>query len=395
MRTNYLFLTAAAASMLMLTACTHDDSSSTESAPVSNELIISTRHSEMGITRAESNIQGTMFDSNEQIDVFLRDATNADDTSRYAPNPKIYKVINTSTGAIKTYTGDNENRLFWPKLMHDLYIFGVYPVGSVSWNNVVDNTNPTHANYNPFSDTQNYYFTVQEDQTSEANYKASDLMTGLPSEYTHTGGTAYTAPFKLTQYENPGTVRLTFTHRLTKIIVNVTKTTGTQDTDIPLDDIKYTGTTDKKYARVTLINTKRRTTFQVPSTDVLVNGDASHATSSSNDIVVVGRGATTINVGGYTAVTLSAIVPPQDIAAGTPFIKVDLIDETRTDLDASIAENRITDTFFYKIPGGGLTLVASKVHTYNIRINKPHIDVTTSITNWGDGGTIDEIGTLQ
>ena len=394
MRTNYLFLTAAAASMLMLTACTHDDSSSTESAPVSNELIISTRHSEMGITRAESNIQGTMFDSNEQIDVFLRDATNADDTSRYAPNPQIYKVINTATGAIKTYTGDNENRLFWPKLMHDLYIFGVYPVGSVSWNNVVDNTNPTHANYNPFSDTQNYYFTVQEDQTSEANYKASDLMTGLPSEYTHTGGTAYTAPFKLTQYENPGTVPLTFTHRLTKIIVNVTKTTGTQDTDIPLDDIKYTGTTDKKYARVTLINTKRRTTFQVPSTDVLVNGDASHATSPSNDIVVVGRGATTINVGGYTAVTLSAIVPPQDIAADTPFIKVDLIDEDKTELSET-PENRITDTFFYKIPGGGLTLVASKVHTYNIRINKPHIDVTTSITNWEDGGTIDEIGTLQ
>ena len=394
MRTNYLFLTAAAASMLMLTACTHDDSSSTESAPVSNELIISTRHSEMGITRAESNIQGTMFDSNEQIDVFLRDATNADDTSRYAPNPQIYKVINTATGAIKTYTGDNENRLFWPKLMHDLYIFGVYPVGSVSWNNVKDNTNPTHANYNPFSDTQNYYFTVQEDQTSEANYKASDLMTGLPSEYTHTGGTAYTAPFKLTQYENPGTVPLTFTHRLTKIIVNVTKTTGTQDTDIPLDDIKYTGTTDKKYARVTLINTKRRTTFQVPSTDVLVNGDASHATSPSNDIVVVGRGATTINVGGYTAVTLSAIVPPQDIAADTPFIKVDLIDEDKTELSET-PENRITDTFFYKIPGGGLTLVASKVHTYNIRINKPHIDVTTSITNWEDGGTIDEIGTLQ
>ena len=44
---------------------------------------------------------------------------------------------------------------------------------------------------------------------------------------------------------------------------------------------------------------------------------------------------------------------------------------------------------------GGLTLQASRVHTYNIRINKPHINVTTSITNWADGGTINEIGTLQ
>ena len=91
---------------------------------------------------------------------------------------------------------------------------------------------------------------------------------------------------------------------------------------------------------------------------------------------------------------LNGIVPPQDIAADTPFIKVDLIDEDKTELSET-PENRITDTFFYKIPGGGLTLVASKVHTYNIRINKPHIDVTTSITNWEDGGTIDEIGTLQ
>ena len=395
MRTNYYFLTAAAASMLMLTACTHDDSSSSASAPVSNELIISTRHSEMGITRAESNIQGTMFDLNEQIDVFLRDASNAADTTRYAHNPKIYKVTDTTTGAIKTYIGDNENRLFWPKLMHDLYIFGVYPVGSVSWNNVVDNTNPTHANYNPFSDTQYYYFTVQENQTSQANYKASDLMTGLPSGYTYTGKTPYTAPFKLTQYENPGIVPLTFTHRLTNIIVNVTRTTGTQDTDIPLDDIKYIGTNDKKYARVTLLNTKRKTTFQVPSTDVLDNGDASHATSPSTDIVVVGRGSTTITTGGYTAVTLSAIVPPQDIVATTPFIKVDLIDEDRTDIDPSVPGNRVTDTFYYKIPGGGLTLEASKVHTYNIRINKPHIDVTTSITDWVAVDAVNSIGTLQ
>ena len=389
MRTNDLFLTAAAASLMMLAACTHDDgtTSISEPTPVGNELIISTRHSEMGITRAESNIQGTMFDINAEMDVFLRDATdpagvsNTNDTTHYAPNPKLYKVTNTSTGAIKTYSaGDTENRLFWPKLIHELYIFGVYPVGSVSWDNVVDKTNPTHAGYDPFSATQSYYFTVKEDQTSEANYKASDLMTGLPSGYTHTKGTAYSAPFKLTQYENPGIVPLLFTHRLTKVVVNITKTTGTEDTDIKIDDdIIYTGESDTKYARVTLMNTKRKTTFQVPSTNELVDGVASNVGE-----VVVGRGSTTITVGDYTAVTLSAIVPPQQIAATTTFIKVELIDN-----------GNVTDTFLYKIPGGGLTLQASRVHTYNIRINKPHINVTTSITNWADGGIINEIGTLQ
>lgn len=385
MRTNDLFLTAAAASMMMLAACTHDDgtASISEPTPVGNELIISTRHSEMGITRAESNIQGTMFDINAEMDVFLRDATapagvsNTNDTTHYAPNPKLYKVTNTSTGAIKTYSaGDTEDRLFWPKLMHELYIFGVYPVGSVAKSKLTSDGGGT---YNPFDHTLNYDFIVQEDQTSEANYKASDLMTGLPSGYTHTQGTAYSAPFKLTQYENPGTVPLLFTHRLTKVVVNITKTTGTEDTDIPIDDIKYSGDTDTEYARVTLLNTKRKTSFQVPSTDILVDGDASDVGE-----VVVGRGSTTITVGGYTAVTLSAIVPPQQIAATTTFIKVELIDN-----------GNVTDTFLYKIPGDGLTLQASKVHTYNIRINKPHINVTTSITNWADGGTINEIGTLQ
>ena len=209
-------------------------------------------------------------------------------------------------------------------------------------------------------------------------------MTGLPSGYS-VHATSYTEPFKLTQHENPGTVPLLFTHRLTKVVVNITKTTGTEDTDIPIDDIKYSGDTDTEYARVTLLNTKRKTSFQVPSTDILVDGDASHvATPPATDQVVVGRGSTTITVGGYTAVTLSAIVPPQQIAATTTFIKVELIDN-----------GNVTDTFLYKIPEGGLTLQASRVHTYNIRINKPHINVTTSITNWADGGTINEIGTLQ
>ena len=390
MRTNDLFLTAATASMMMLAACTHDDgtASISEPTPVGNELIISTRHSEMGITRAESNIQGTMFDINAEMDVFLRDATdpagvsNTNDTTHYAPNPKLYKVTNTSTGAIKTYSaGDTENRLFWPKLMHELYIFGVYPVGSVAKSKLTSDGGGT---YNPFNHALYYDFIVQEDQTSEANYKASDLMTGLPSGYS-VHATSYTEPFKLTQHENPGTVPLLFTHRLTKVVVNITKTTGTEDTDIPIDDIKYSGDTDTEYARVTLLNTKRKTSFQVPSTDILVDGDASHvATPPATDQVVVGRGSTTITVGGYTAVTLSAIVPPQQIAATTTFIKVELIDN-----------GNVTDTFLYKIPEGGPTLQASRVHTYNIRINKPHINVTTSITNWADGGTINEIGTLQ
>jgi hypothetical protein len=284
-----------------------------------------------------------MFDSNEQIDVFLRDATNADDTSRYAPNPKIYKVINTSTGAIKTYTGDNENRLFWPKLMHDLYIFGVYPVGSVSWNNVVDNTNPTHANYNPFSDTQNYYFTVQEDQTSEANYKASDLMVGEPTS----------KPV----YRTTSNVTLQFKHCLSKININIKVGEG-------VDANELVG------ARVTIYTETNDATFDVQSGVITAVGSQGQAASP---FVTVGD----LTASGHGFEGMSAIIIPQDISAGSHFI--------------SIATNNQT-TYRYNLPNtvNLISFESGKAYTYNLTVRKSGLTLdNTNITNWDDGGSVD------
>ena len=82
MRTNDLFLTAATASMMMLAACTHDDGGSvvTTPTPASNEIVISTSASKMGITRSPeadatnqtTTIQGTLFDADETIDIFFK-----------------------------------------------------------------------------------------------------------------------------------------------------------------------------------------------------------------------------------------------------------------------------------------------------------------------------------
>lgn len=406
MRTNYLFLTAAAASMLMLTACTHDDSSSTESAPVSNELIISTRHSEMGITRAESNIQSEQFKQGEPIHVFLRDATDILDSTRYS-SPRLYITTNT-TGSLSpatdngggTYTA-NSNKLYWPKLMHSLHIYGIYPIGSVGWSarkTTSADADTYTTNNSAFDKEFKYYFTVQEDQTSEANYKASDLMTGFPTTYEHssdeTAGSSYTAPFTIRQNENPGLIKLTFTHRLTKVIVNITKTTETAD--ISMDDIRYSSESDKVFARVTLLNTVRKTWFQVDNTDVVAAtrvaaGEGGVDEQPAPHNVIVGQGATALS-NNASSVTLSAIVPPQTIISGSDFIQVELIDNTNnanpTDPD------NVTNTFKYKLDDN-LTLQASKVHTYNIRINKPNIIVTTSITNWDAVDAVNPVGVLQ
>ena len=433
MRTNDLFLTAAAASLMMFAACTHDDDSSTVTTTptiASNEIVVSTRHSGMAITRAESNIQEEQFDASEYIDVFLQDNDNPTTGSQY-DNPIRYKT--NGSGGLKTYTyttaagvrtydteDDNHiNRLFWPKLMHDLNIFGVYPEGTIS-----TTTKHSEDSYDPFTLTTRYWFEVAADQTNEANtsgpngthydyYKHSDLMTGLPTTYY-----GVTNQFTLDQTENPGVIPLTFTHRLTKIIVNVTKTLDTEDTDIPMSDIIYDTSSgpDLKFARVTLVNTKRRIWFKVYDT----NADASHqdlgglgtATGDDKgDIVIVGRGKTIetislslnsiitlsdgsttpgISTNDYNAVTLSAIIPPQTITEGTNFIKVELIDNTGNESGT----DHIVNTFYYA-PTANMDLAAKNVYTFNIRINKPHIDVTTKITSWEPNDPTNAIGVLQ
>lgn len=396
MKQKYYFLSAVAASMLMLSACSNDDGNTDAVDPdLGTPLVVSANTGEIttAFTRAEASVQGAQFQQGETIDVFLRDASDpasvSDTTAyhtQYGKNPFKYKTTNAS-GALQTYQSDGvtPNRIYWPKLMHPLYIFGVYPEGSLSWTN--RKTEIAEASYNPFDYAQDYYFTVQQDQTGETAYKSSDLMTGLPSTYA-VHAASFTAPFKLTQNENPGTIPLTFTHRLTKIIVNVFKTTGT--TLINMDDIRYSSGTDTKYARVTLLNTLRKTWFKLYNTGTYDVVATDRVSSVSPDTIAVGRGNTPTS---GPNISLAAVVPPQVIAADKDFIKVVLIDEVNGNANDERGP-KVVDLFLYRLPSA-LTLEASKVYTFNIRINKPDIVVTTTITDWTGTDATDAIGKLQ
>lgn len=432
MRTNDLFLTAAAASMMMLAACTHDDGGSvvTTPTPASNEIVISTSAKKMGITRSPeadatsqtTTIQGTLFDEGETIDIFLEDATLKNNAYHAANAP--LQFTTAVSGAKNTLSYNTP--LYWPKLLHPLYIFGVYPSGSVT-----DNVSILKSvSYAPFDVTNlanltEFYFTVQQDQTTIGNYKSSDLMTGLPSGYSHSSdvipGDSYTAPFKLEQNEYPGEIPLLFNHRLSKIIVNVAPSLGTNDiklnkdypNDATKDHILYGGTDDTQYAVVTLLNTARKTWFKlyessgldvIPASRALYADGSSNNPVESNDYVTVGKGKNTTtfnetiagpteNVGNnYIALSLAAIVPPQIVPSGKSFIKVDLYGPNPNNASEIIKK----ETFLYQLTSN-LTLEASKVYTFNIRINKPNIVVNATITDWvnGTGSPYNEVGVLQ
>ena len=326
-------------------ACTHDGETivnmGQEAVVPTNmppELRLTYGHGAAG-TRAGSSVQSTLFEADEQIDVFMRDAT--DGCVTYPTLPLTY----TSNGNGTLSYDDSSNRLFWPKLLHAFEIYGVYPHGSV--------TGATPFDYNT-----DYSFTVRADQTAVADYKASDLMIGFPFN-----PTPDVAPCTLYQDGDEGTVNLDFKHRLTKILVTlpIDDKILTGIGNIVANDVAYSGTEDTKYARITLSNINRKISFKVyhatPGNDlgIAVAADEGPAT-------VVSRGN-----------DIAFIVPPQTIPAGT-FITIDLITKGESEV--------VTDTYTYSLTEA-LMLEPQKVYTYNIGLNKPTVSVTVnSITLW-------------
>ena len=327
----------------MCAACTHDG----ETIVNMGQEVVSPTNTNMppelrltygaASTRAESNIQSSQFLSGEQIDVFMRDKT--DGCISYPPLPITY----TSNGDGTLSYDDSSNRLFWPKLLHAFEIYGVYPYGSV--------TGAT-----PFDYDTEYSFTVRADQTAVADYKASDLMIGFPSD-----PTPDVAPCTLYQDGDEGTVNLDFKHRLTKILVTlpIDDKILTGIGNIAANDVAYSGTEDIKYARITLSNINRKISFKVYDSPDL--GEAVEATD--------GYGTTVVSRGN----DIAFIVPPQTIPAGT-FITIDLITKGESEV--------VTDTYTYSLTEA-LMLEPQKVYTYNIKLDKPTVSVTVnSITLW-------------
>ena len=322
-------------------ACTHDGETIVN---MGQEVIVPTNMPpELRLTygaagtRAGSSVQSTQFDANENIDVFMRDLGDA---STYNPSMITYST-NGSGGLSQTTVA----HLYWPKLLRSLEIYSVYPHGSV--------TGAT-----PFDYDTEYSFTVRADQTAVADYKASDLMIGFPSD-----PTPDVAPCTLYQDGDEGTVNLDFKHRLTKILVTlpIDDKILTGIGKIVADDVAYSGTEDTKYARITLSNINRKISFKVY-----------HATPGSDlgSAVVADEGPTTVVSRGND---IAFIVPPQTIPVGT-FITIDLITKGESEV--------VTDTYTYSLTEA-LMLEPQKVYTYNIGLNKPTVSVTVnSITLW-------------
>ncbi len=305
----------AAVASVMLTAC----SSGNEEAKVddSSPLRLSTQNI-TGLTRAGQSVQLSQFDNGQNVGIFLVEDNNGPATS--GTNVTVYSQP-------LTYVADGNGALantqYWPTDGNGLYIYGVYPLAAAT----------AAAAYNATGVT----FSVQANQTADANYMLSDLMTGVP-----------TNPLSNPVARQTSAVGLTFTHLLTKIDVNLTAGDGFAASDM-------------NNAVVSILNTKPTTTFGVQSTTV---GEASGT-------------ATDITAG--TGTTTSAIIVPQALASGASFIQV------------AVGGGN----YIYKLDAAK-TFAAKTKYTYSITVNKTGLILTsTTVTDWLEGGSTSGTAELQ
>ena len=308
-----LFFLAAAASV-MLAACSSDN----EEAKVAEKSAIRlSTQSLTGMTRAAQNLQLTQFDASQNVSIFLVENVGGTQTPSGTNVTSYTNPLAYTTGASGALNPAAPQ--FWPQDGNGLFIFGVYPASAV--------TPSTTYNATGIS------FSVAADQSTDVNYKASDLMTG----------TAANPVVRTT-----AAVPMTFTHLLTKVDVNLTAGDGFTPAEMDA-------------AVVTILGTQPTTTFDVQSTTV---GTAS---GSAADIVV-GTGAAN-----------SAIIVPQTIVAGASFIKVTVGG----------------GDYIYKM-GADTNFDSKKCYTFNITVNKTGLVLTvTTITDWVNGGATAGNATLQ
>ena len=179
-------------------------------------------------------------------------------------------------------------------------------------------------------------FTIKEDQSTDANYKASDLMYGKP------------ASNPVSPSANAEDIQ--FSHLLSKVTINLKPGVNVTSLD---------------GAKVELLGVKPSTMLTAG-----INGHSITAASGNATPITVMTATETVTSG-------SAIIVPQTLPE--MFLQVTLDGATLTGkLDSGLPE-----------------LTAGNAYTYNITVNMRGgaLEIEGSITPWDDGGT--NIGTVN
>ena len=288
----------AAIAALALTACSNDD----DIKVGGDNAILLTSSLDVAETRAATNIQTSAFDAGETVDVYITENEPGTNETHY--NQPILATTKTG-GALDLQDGP----YYYPTSGNGVNIYALYPATAETGK----------------------LFTIAEDQSTDANYKASDLMYGKPATNNPVSPSA-------------NAVDIQFSHLLSKVTINL---------------IAGENVTSLDGAKVELLGVK-------PSTTLTASKDGCSIAPASGDATPI-----TVMTATETVTSGSAIIVPQTLPE--MFLQVTLDGATLTG----------------KLDSGAPVLTAGNAYTYNITVNMRGgaLEIEGSITPWDDGGT--------
>ena len=278
-----------AAAVLLLAGCTADEPAVPQEERVPVSLTVSQVEMQ-GATRAGIDVQATQFDQAETF---------------YAYFPEHVTVGEATTASHTTFTTTDTD--------------GNTSPATQPWLCAAQAT--VHAYYPATVTNATTAFTVAADQSTDAGYKASDLMYAT-AELTKTGSTV--------------TGDLAFDHRMAKITANVTAGTGIST----ITDVRIIGGCRTIDIVTPLSCTLGATLTDANSTDSYINMYSGSAATAST----------------------SALIPPQTVSGG--FLQI------------------VTDKGAVTYSLNSKTFAPAQNYTLNLTINLASIGTTVAITGW-------------
>lgn len=340
MKRNVLWIAALATTMM--TSCIYDsenDLLTAQQGQYSNEevqIYTSMESSSVSNTRGASNLQSTNLDDWTTAGIFVyRTGKVASDAT--APSYSGYANVSVTapTGATTTPSSSNplsltpNTPLYFPADNTDVDVYVYAPYG-------------TH------SDITAMEFTVDPDQSTDANYKASDFVYGMgTADYDGT-------PAK--------TAQVTMNHALTKLTFKIEDLGGIAGNiqSISLGNVYKKATIDMSKALAAAVTTSSTSTDMG---SVTVSNITNNATLYSDVNTTASA----------TAPGVSAIIPPQSgmSATGGPTVTVDINGTTKT---------------AYLGSGSLSSFAPGTEYVYTLKIKTQEIIVVVvSIVDWATG----------
>lgn len=317
---NYILFAAAA---LMLAACSNDENLDNPNGPVELRLT-----SGLEVQTRNSHNLDTQLKSGEEVHVWVDDATT--DKELYADNTLTAGDQGALTGGTTMYFPETGNNV-------DIYAI--------------------HGNFAQDADFTNFW------RTEQTHSVAQDQRTGQDTDGYAKSDLVYAKSQDVKRGQNPTTVNLTFTHLLSKVEVVLVRGAG-----------------DPNISKVEILNTQLEAKFTPDKTEKNITVTASEPENEnpieidkdltdSSDATGTNESKKKLN---------EAVIVPQDLAEGTPFIRV------TTNEGGELIYRLKEET----------TFDPAKKYRYTITANLTGLEVTATITPW-DQKTGDDNGTAE